>query len=92
MNKKMALPDELLDAVSGGVLTVGGNTVTELGFFEDGGAESLALVTAKGTYQLDWDDKTKAAIRANPSVLNDIVNDLVKDMNSSKVFRAEDRM
>lgn len=45
MSKKMALPDALLDAISGGVLTYGGEDVLDIAICTDG----FEITTSKGT-------------------------------------------
>jgi hypothetical protein len=90
MTKKMKLSDETLNNVSGGVLTVGGNEVTEFGLMEWEGEQGIFFTTSEGSFFSEFDDETVAAIKSDPSQEATIMSSLIKKVNSSKLFRVED--
>lgn len=53
MSKKVQLPDEFLNAVSGGIMVVEGKDVTDYGVSEKDGMTTFTLMTDSGKYSLE---------------------------------------
>lgn len=64
MSKKMALPEEVLEMVSGGVLTYGDDKVEGFAFYPDG----YSITTAKDTIFKGYSADDLAAVKADPSL------------------------
>lgn len=85
MSNKMPLPDKLLDAVSGGLLTYGGEIVTDFSVSED----SMSITTQAGTFtrQLTAKDKAELKEEGGAAEMSRMLTFL--DQNE-KVFALED--
>lgn len=53
MSKKVQLPDEFLNAVSGGIMVVDGKDVTDYDVSEKDGMTTFTLMTDSGKYSLE---------------------------------------
>lgn len=89
ISSKMPLPDETLDAISGGVLTFGGNPITEIVIGEYEGETGMAFSTVTGDYFVAFDAMTQADIKENPAVLDSICKDLSSMQQSDKIITLE---
>lgn len=74
MSKKMQLPDELLDAVSGGVLTYGGEPVTGIDICTDG----FEITTAKGTEGVLFSPSMQKAFDSGDPAFDQMIDGLQK--------------
>jgi len=81
MSKKMALPDSMLDAVSGGTAYLNGDIVTGIDMNGDG----MQVTTAKGTFQMDWSAAEKKEFATNPKELMEDLATARGMMNDSTV-------
>jgi len=61
---KQQLPDEILDAVSGGVFTFQGETVTDMTYDERG----MKWTAGGKSVQTSWSPKVKEWIAQNPGI------------------------
>jgi len=65
MTKKLQLPDELLDMVSGGALSWRGQPATYVGTT----SSAMTFESGGDTYQIEWTSEAKAVFDGNPGVL-----------------------
>lgn len=79
MSQKMQLPDEILDAVAGGVFTIEGERVTDLSITDEG----ISISCAGKTVTQKWPADAKAEILANPKEFS-MFKDMMAGMQSSK--------
>lgn len=66
MSKKMKLPEELLDMVSGGTLSYRGNPATYSGVSSKG----LVFESGGDTYTIEWTAEMSSALEANPGLMD----------------------
>jgi len=86
MNKKIQLPDELLDIVSGGAISWQGKPASYVSI----SAEQLVLEGADGPLVVTWDPGTTALFKDNPGVLSKI-DTIFKDAQADgKTHRLEE--
>lgn len=62
MSNRMQLPDEILDAVAGGTLSLNGETITGFDITDS----HMTVTTSSGTYQAPLGPDEKADFAANP--------------------------
>lgn len=83
MKKKMPLPDALLDALSGGVLTLDGAVVDNIDLYLDG----MEVTTSKGTEFIGWKGDDLAAVQKDPDgALDTMLGNLVALRDDSRTF------
>lgn len=66
MSKKMALPDELLDMVSGGTLSYRGNPAT----YSSVSTKGLVFESGGDTYTVEWTAEMSSQLEKNPGLLS----------------------
>ena len=68
MSKKMALPDELLDMVSGGTLSYRGNPAT----YSSVSTEGLVFESGGDTYTVEWTAEMTGKLKSNPGLVKQL--------------------
>lgn len=86
MSKKMQLPDELLDMVSGGTLTFGGQPVTDFTICTDG----FEITTAKGTEGIKFNESFQKAYDSDDGQFDKLISGLETLHNDSGNYSLED--
>ncbi len=89
MSKKMQLPDELLDMVSGGTLTYGGQPVTDFTICTDGFEITTAEGT-EGTEGIKFNDSFQKAYDSGDGQFDQMISGLEKLHNDSGNYSLED--
>jgi hypothetical protein len=87
MDTKQYLPDELLDIISGGVLTVEGAKVNTVLF---NGKKSIVFYTDAGGFEFEFSPEARTAIEADPSIFENIVQDIRDMRDHDAEIRFED--
>lgn len=88
MSKKMALPDELLDAISGGVLTYQGKQISEMQSGTDG---TIITMRDGSKATLMWNDETADRLTRSLSSFLETANEIDGKLHGEKgTFALED--
>lgn len=88
MSKKAALPDELLDAVSGGILTYQGKEIAEM---ESGTDGTIITMRDGSSATLMWNDETASRLSRSLSSFFETANEIDGKLSSEdKTFALED--
>jgi hypothetical protein len=68
MSKKTALPDELLDMVSGGTLSYRGNPAT----YSSVSTKGLVFESGGDSYTIEWTAEMTGVLEKNPGLLGEM--------------------
>lgn len=86
MSKKMALPDELLDMISGGTLSYRGNPAT----YSSISTKGLVFESGGDAYTIEWTDEMSSLLEKNPDFMRKMDTVFKQAQADNKTHSIED--